>query len=187
MIVVIAAVWGTVLFGFVTLTTDESVEPVAEQPMPTDVPAEPTAAPTAEAIPPTVTKETMPAAEVATEESVEPTAAPTATALLPTDTPEPAPVETAGVSFAQDILPIFESRCLRCHGSTRTEANLLLNSFNSLMVGSEDGPVVIPGDAAASVLVQVVVSGEMPRRSPQLLPAETQAITDWVNAGAPDN
>ena len=47
--------------------------------------------------------------------------------------------------------------------------------------------MVVPGDAANSYLVELIVSGEMPRRGPTLLPAEIEAIREWIDAGALDN
>src|SRR5512145_1316732 len=97
-----------------------------------------------------------PTEEVATATEA-PTEAPTATEV-PTEAPatepaaatEPAVAEGATVSFASDILPIFESRCIGCHGGERTQEGLDLKTHASLMTGSSNGPVVTPGDAANS-------------------------------------
>jgi hypothetical protein len=56
-----------------------------------------------------------------------------------------------------------------------------------LLAGSFNGPVIEPGNAEDSYLVELIVSGEMPKRAPRLLPAQIRAIVDWINAGAPDN
>jgi hypothetical protein len=110
-----------------------------------------------------------------------------ATATSPAD-PPPAPEEdTAVVSFSQDVLPILQSRCLRCHGGEKTEEQLNMTSYEGLMAGSEDGVVVVPGDADNSPFVQLVVQGKMPKRSPRLLPEQIQVFIDWVNAGALNN
>jgi uncharacterized membrane protein len=93
----------------------------------------------------------------------------------------------ATVSFAKDILPLLQNRCVNCHGGERTSKGLSLNSFDAVMAGSENGPVVTAGDAANSSLVQMVASGKMPKRGPQLTPAEVQLITDWINQGAKNN
>jgi hypothetical protein len=50
-----------------------------------------------------------------------------------------------------------------------------------------NGPVIEPGNAEASYLVELITEGEMPKKEPRLLPGEVRTITDWVNAGAPDN
>jgi hypothetical protein len=60
-------------------------------------------------------------------------------------------------------------------------------SYAAVMAGSENGPVVIPGDSVTSSLVQQIVSGEMPRRAPRLPPSEIETISTWVDEGALDN
>ena len=97
------------------------------------------------------------------------------------------PVGESSVSFSANVLPIFENRCVKCHGGQRTSAGLVLNTFDSLLAGSRYGLVIAPGNAAGSILVQQIISGAMPQREPGLLPAEIQTISDWVDAGALDN
>jgi len=109
-----------------------------------------------------------------------------AVATSPAD-PPPAPGEGAAVSFSRDVLPILQSRCVRCHGGEKTEEELNMTSYDGLMAGSEDGIVVVPGDADNSPFVQLVVQGKMPKRSPRLLPGQIQILMDWVNAGALNN
>lgn len=101
----------------------------------------------------------------------------------PTD--EPAAGE--GISFSADVLPIFESRCMQCHGGERTEGELNLLTYAQVMAGGKDGAVVIPGDADASLLAQLIIEQKMPKRGPKLTPAQTQIIIDWINQGALDN
>lgn len=127
------------------------------------------------------------AAPTAVAEDEEPAAeqAPATEALEPTS--EPAVVASGGVSFQNDILPIFDRSCTRCHGGNRTEAELDLRSYASLMTGSENGPVIVAGDDEASELITQVVTGEMPRRAPKLAAEQLQLLVDWVNQGALDN
>jgi hypothetical protein len=33
----------------------------------------------------------------------------------------------------------------------------------------------------------MISTGAMPKRGPKLTPAQIQIITDWINAGAPNN
>ena len=116
----------------------------------------------------------------------------TAVATEPPAATDPAaatqpPVQGATVSFASDILPIIESRCIGCHGGDRTEEGLDLKTHASILAGSDNGPVVIPGDAVNSLLVEMVATQKMPKRGPKLTPPQVQLITDWVNQGALDN
>jgi uncharacterized membrane protein len=91
------------------------------------------------------------------------------------------------VSFANDVMPIIQSRCVRCHGEDRVEESLLMRTYEEIMAGSENGPVIVPGDVANSKLVELVASQKMPKRGPKLTPPQVQLITDWVAAGAPNN
>ena len=102
-------------------------------------------------------------------------------------TAEPVAVVAGGVSFKNDILPIFDRSCVRCHGGNRIEAELDLRSYAALMSGSENGAVILPGDAEGSELIAQVESGEMPRRAPKLEAEKIQLLIDWVNQGAQDN
>ncbi len=98
-----------------------------------------------------------------------------------------APAASGPISFAADILPIFQSRCTNCHGGERTEKGLDLKSYASLMNGSERGPVVVAGDAANSALANLISSGKMPKRGPKLTPEQVQLVIDWINQGALNN
>jgi len=134
------------------------------------------------------TETTLPATQAPTDlPTATDTAAPTEPAAA-TEAPATQPAAAgATVSFATDILPIFESRCINCHGGQRTQEGLDLKAHASLMAGSNNGPVVTPGDAANSLLVELVVTQKMPKRGPKLTPPQVQLITEWVNQGALDN
>ena len=75
------------------------------------------------------------------------------------------------VSFAKDILPIFEKRCAKCHGAedengeVRTEVSLNLLEYERVMVGSEFGTVIEAGDPDGSFLLDMIVAGTCPRRA----------------------
>ena len=129
-------------------------------------------------------------------------ASPTETVLQPTKVPAqpetiaPASTDTApaatevsktNVSFINDVMPIFERRCVKCHGGAQTKEGFDLKTYEGLMAGSFNGPVLEPGNANGSYLVEQIINGEMPKRGPKLTPNETQIITDWINSGAINN
>jgi hypothetical protein len=128
-----------------------------------------------------------------TEELVSPTQAPasTDTAIPPTQAPavQPTaePAASAGISFANDVLPILQSRCLNCHGGDRVEEGLVVKTYEDLMAGSDNGPVILPGNADGSLFIELVVSQKMPKRGPKLTPPQTQLLIDWINQGALNN
>ena len=125
-----------------------------------------------------------------TEASVSATEAPATDPAVATEgatAATEAPVAGATVSFANDVLPMLQSRCKNCHGGQKTEKELNLTSYESVMAGSENGPVVTPGDAANSPLAEMVVNGKMPKRGPKLTPDQVQLIVDWINQGGLNN
>jgi hypothetical protein len=91
------------------------------------------------------------------------------------------------VSFANEVLPILENRCVNCHGGEETNEGLVLKTYADLLAGSDNGPVIVPGNSAESYLVELITAGKMPKRGPRLLPAEVRLISEWIDAGAFDN
>jgi hypothetical protein len=119
-----------------------------------------------------------------------PTPTPTGASEVPataelTATPAPT-IDLANVSFNNNVLPIFEQHCQKCHGEEEPEEGLRLTSHAEVMAGSMNGSVIEPGDVENSYLIEQIVSGKMPKEGPKLTPAEIEIITAWVEAGAPD-
>jgi mono/diheme cytochrome c family protein len=108
------------------------------------------------------------------------------TAAAPGGSNSAAPV-AGSVSFSKDIAPMFQNSCVNCHGGEKTSKALDLKTFASLMAGSQNGAVIVPGDATNSKLVQSVQSGKMPKRGAKLTPDQIKLLVDWVNAGAKNN
>ncbi len=94
---------------------------------------------------------------------------------------------TTEVSFADDVLPIFEARCVVCHGASGGWA---ADSYTSVMGTGNNAPVVIPGDPEGSNLGQWLLgthpNGFMPPAG-SLPGDELKTILDWIAAGAFDN
>lgn len=211
-IVIIAGVWGGLLFGFLRWTSaPQQTEALAAaeepSPAPTVVPTDtPTQLPTFTPVPTPTSASTEPIPVAPTDPvetpTPEPTEPPTPTPA-PTDTPAPVPTEepapadsgdtAAEVSFQNDVMPILERRCIKCHGGInddgeeRVEEGLKLLTHEDILKGSYNGPVVEPGDVENSYLIEQIVKGEMPKKEPRLLPAQIRIITAWVEAGAPNN
>ena len=90
--------------------------------------------------------------------------------------------------FSRDIEPIFHQRCYVCHGPTQQMSGLRLDRAADALNGGYSGAVLIPGDAAASQLLDRVRSDregfKMPPGGARLSAAETTAIAEWIDAGA---
>ncbi len=135
----------------------------------------------------------LPATEPAapTEAVFQPTEAPTVTeapiATATIEAPATNSSTTSEVSFAADIKPILDARCIKCHGVEQTKEGLDLQTYDNIFAGSRNGSVIEPGNAEHSLLVQLIVEGEMPNRGQPVTPEELQLIINWVNQGALNN
>lgn len=96
-------------------------------------------------------------------------------------------VDLSNVSFQNDVLPIFENRCAKCHSEEDPEEGLILMSYEDVMAGSDLGSVVKPGDPEGSYLFEQIVTGKMPKRADDLPQEEIDIIRAWIGAGAEDN
>jgi mono/diheme cytochrome c family protein len=102
---------------------------------------------------------------------------------LPTAQPTaPKPVSDE-VTWDAAIGPLLTTRCGSCHGEAGIQG-LNLTTYATAMAGGASGPVIVPGDPQASLLVQKQ-SGEQPHFG-QLSPDELEMMIDWIEAGAPE-
>lgn len=85
--------------------------------------------------------------------------------------------------FDKQIAPLLASRCLDCHSGSDAQAGLDLSSRAGMLRGGDSGTAVVPGKVDASLLLQRVLSDEMPPKKP-LTAAEKAQLTTWVGAGA---
>ena len=200
--VLIAVLWGAVLAGYAQLVGVQVPTPAAAsspratrtrlpRPAPTAVVAAvaPLATATSPATSPAAAASNTPAPWTNTPAVATSTSAPatnTPAAARPTTTAT-APPKAGAVSFSKDVLPIFQSVCVKCHGGENTNASLVLKSYADVMQGSENGPVIEPGKSADSLLIELITNGKMPKKGPKLLPAQIRIITQWVDAGALNN
>jgi mono/diheme cytochrome c family protein len=100
---------------------------------------------------------------------------------------EPAVVSGArpSITFENDIAPILEARCTKCHGQDRTEAGLDLRRRFTLLKGGENGTAIVPGKPDESLLVRRIEAGEMPPKDEGRLDERQRSIIRrWVADGA---
>jgi len=88
--------------------------------------------------------------------------------------------------FETDIRPIFEARCFDCHQGNDSEAGLDVTTVTALLRGGENGSAIVRGNAARSVLFDLVSHGDMPPEDEEkLTPEEILLIQRWIDEGAP--
>ena len=103
----------------------------------------------------------------------------------------PADSESTGVVFA-DVDTVFRNNCTNCHTGTNPPKGLSLSSYQDVMKGSKDHPVVIPGKPEASELIKRVKgesTPQMPMGGSALSDSDIRTLEKWIHAGAlgPEN
>ncbi len=99
-------------------------------------------------------------------------------------------MEAASVpDFARDVKPIFESRCVECHGPQKQKNGFRLDRREDAMRGGDTGAAIIPGDPEASLLIRMVTGtaeGDaiMPPKGDPLSPEQIETLKRWIAAGA---
>ena len=98
-------------------------------------------------------------------------------------------VRAAAIDFFESaIRPVLSESCQKCHGSQKQSSGLRVDSREALLKGGDNGPAVVPGKAAESLLLQAVEHThdelKMPPKARLPQPA-ISALRRWVEMGAP--
>lgn len=93
--------------------------------------------------------------------------------------------------FEKRIRPVLITHCYECHSSDAKtiEGGLRLDSRDGIRQGGNQGPAVVPGDAAKSLLLRAIQYDDDNLQMPpkEKLPAETIADFErWIASGAAD-
>ncbi len=100
------------------------------------------------------------------------------------------------ISFSQDIKPVLDKNCIQCHqagGQGQVASGLSMDSYASLMKGTNYGPMIIAGDTEGSNIL-VLMEGRadpsisMPHGAQKPVSKEDiQKIRLWIEQGAKNN
>ena len=83
--------------------------------------------------------------------------------------------------FEQEIRPVLVQQCLQCHGPSKQEGGLRLDSREAILSGGDSGPAVVVGNPQESLLVEALhhQSFEMPPTGK--LPGKTiEQFERWI-------
>ncbi len=92
--------------------------------------------------------------------------------------------------FESEVRPVLAEACYRCHsaGAEKLKGGLLLDHGTTALAGGDAGPVIVPGDPDASLLIEAVrytdPDVQMPPKK-RLDPEQVAALEKWVALGAP--
>ena len=129
-----------------------------------------------------------------------PTTGPSVAAATQPGAPTPAtPVvamAAAGkIDFARQVWPIWQEKCIYCHGDDKQKGKLRMDSEAACKEGgTDDGPLYVAGKGAESPLIKRAFSNPdfededyimpPPKEKKALTPEEIKIMTQWVDEGA---
>ena len=90
--------------------------------------------------------------------------------------------------FEKEVRPILAENCFECHGPDKQRSDLRLDHISLVLQGGSRGPAIVPGDPAASHLVEFIEYGnvdiQMPPNS-KLPDGKIAVLKEWIKRGAP--
>jgi hypothetical protein len=90
---------------------------------------------------------------------------------------------SAGEIFGHQVLPILETKCLKCHQGDKTKGGLDLSSLVGIMKGGENGAAIVAGSSRESLIYQQVSDQLMPPEgNAPLTYEELQTIVRWIDS-----
>lgn len=90
------------------------------------------------------------------------------------------------ISYADQVLPLIEANCAKCHNSDKKKADLDLTSYQSTLKGSGSGPIVASANPDGSKLWKALTHAEepfMPPNRPKLPDKELDIFKQWIVGG----
>ncbi len=95
--------------------------------------------------------------------------------------------------FEKNVRPILAEHCYECHSIEKgsSKGGLILDSRDGMLKGGDQGPAVVPGNVAKSLLLLAVHYGDpeiaMPpkKKGGKIADAKIAALEKWVKMGAP--
>lgn len=89
----------------------------------------------------------------------------------------------AAPDFKKHVLPIFEEKCLRCHGAKRRGGKLDMRTLEAMLEGGDTGAAIKPGNAKKSLLIELIHYKEMPPKKEKnfVTAAELELLRRWID------
>lgn len=99
--------------------------------------------------------------------------------------------EPQKISYARDILPLFQQHCIGCHQPAKPQGGYVMTSRDALLKrGDTDQPGVVPGKPLESNLLSQIRSKDaskkpaMPKNAEPMSEKEVALIARWIAEGA---
>ena len=93
------------------------------------------------------------------------------------------------VSFNEQIRPLLNEHCIKCHGGVKEAGDLDLLFRDAALHGGKSGlPAIVPGKPAASEMISRLTTtnedDRMPKKLAPLKPGQIELLKQWIANGA---
>jgi hypothetical protein len=89
--------------------------------------------------------------------------------------------------FENDIRPVLQNQCVKCHGERRAKGKLRLHTPAAIMKGGQSGPVIVKGKPSESLLIHAIGYADPDLQMPPKKKIDGKTIAafvTWVKEGA---
>jgi WD40 repeat protein len=95
---------------------------------------------------------------------------------------------TEPVSFEKEIVPLLTAKCAACHASYVRRGRYDVRTYEKVVGGGKNGPAVVPGRSADSLLVKLINHTQRPYMPPRdeepVTTQELALLKLWIDQGA---
>jgi len=93
------------------------------------------------------------------------------------------------IDFKQQVRPVLEVYCLKCHGDEKPKGDLSLTTRANALKGGDGGTSLVPGEPDKSSLYTLTILPEdhddiMPPKGEKLSKAQQDLLKQWITEGA---
>ncbi len=92
------------------------------------------------------------------------------------------------VDFVQDIQPLFEVACVKCHAKGKDKGGFVLETREQFLKGGETGAAAVVGKSGESLVVELVASSDsgevMPKKGSRWTTEQVGLLRAWIDQGA---
>lgn len=97
------------------------------------------------------------------------------------------PAASRRIDFAEDVKPILDRRCTKCHANGKRKGGFNIDHIHTFLGGGDSGPAVVPGKSADSLLIELALSNDpderMPVKGDPLSLEEVSILRAWIDQG----
>jgi len=92
----------------------------------------------------------------------------------------------ANSQLTHQAMTLLSQQCYSCHNSQKKKDGLSFATRTAALKGSEDGAVLVPGDAGHSAMITALAADSDPHMPPkkQLADSQIALLRSWIDSGA---